>query len=194
MVITTSWLGALGPATPLPRRHMPAVSVVRTYLELTAPEQLRPADNPDATLHVERSDGASAVALSRELYRTVGADYYWRDRLSWSDEQLAAYLALPAVSVWVLYAGNEPAGFFELRAHNDGSVEIVYFGLLQRYMGRGAGKFLLTRAAEEAWRLGAERVWLHTCTLDSPAALPNYLARGFSPFRTETYTAQLPDA
>ncbi len=31
------------------------------------------------------------------------------------------------------------------------------------------------------------RVWLHTCTLDHPNALPNYLARGFTPYRTETY-------
>jgi hypothetical protein len=26
---------------------------------------------------------------------------------------------------------------------------------------------------------------LHTCTLDSPRALPNYRARGLRPFRTE---------
>ena len=30
---------------------------------------------------------------------------------------------------------------------------------------------------------------LHTCTLDGVAALPNYLARGFVPDRTEVYTA-----
>jgi len=32
-----------------------------------------------------------------------------------------------------------------------------------------------------AWAWGAAYVWLHTCTLDAPAALPNYLARGFTP-------------
>ena len=53
-------------------------------------------------------------------------------------------------------------------------------------MGRGIGKAMLTRAAEEAWALGASRVWLHTCTLDSPRALPNYQARGFEETRTET--------
>jgi len=37
------------------------------------------------------------------------------------------------------------------------------------------------------------RVWLHTCTLDDPAALPNYVARGFRPFREERYEADLPD-
>jgi hypothetical protein len=35
--------------------------------------------------------------------------------------------------------------------------------------------------------MGAKRVWLHTCTLDHAAALPNYLRRGFVPFKTEVY-------
>jgi hypothetical protein len=30
-----------------------------------------------------------------------------------------------------------------------------------------------------AWAKGVERVWLHTCTLDHPAALGFYRAQGF---------------
>jgi hypothetical protein len=56
------------------------------------------------------------------------------------------------------------------------------------------GGSLLTHAVEEAWKLGAGRVWLHTCTLDSPHALPNYRARGFRDFRTERYEADLTPA
>ena len=51
----------------------------------------------------------------------------------------------------------------------------------------------LTEAARKAFALGASRVWLHTCTLDDPAALPNYEARGFRKTRQETYQADLPD-
>jgi GNAT superfamily N-acetyltransferase len=80
------------------------------------------------------------------------------------------------------------AGYFELREHDDGSVEIAYFGLLPAFIGRGWGKYLLTRATQAAWELGPNRVWLHTCTLDHPSALPNYLKRGFRPVRTEVYT------
>jgi len=83
---------------------------------------------------------------------------------------------------------EQPAGYFELRQHENGSVEIAYFGLLPDFIGRGWGKYLLNRAVESAWLLGANRVWLHTCTLDHPAALPNYLKRGFRPVRQETYT------
>ena len=39
--------------------------------------------------------------------------------------------------------------------------------------------------------MGAERVWLHTCTLDSPRALPNYKARGFREFKRETYQTEI---
>jgi len=51
---------------------------------------------------------------------------------------------------------------------------------------------LLTCATEQAWADGANRVWLHTCTLDDKAAMPNYLKRGFQPFKTEKYTSELP--
>jgi len=33
---------------------------------------------------------------------------------------------------------------------------------------------------------GASRVWVHTCTLDHPGALPNYIARGFRVYKEET--------
>ena len=94
---------------------------------------------------------------------------------------------------WLLTWRAAPAGYFELRAPGDGAVEIAYFGLLPDYFGRRWGGHLLTRAVETAWSLGASRVWLRTCTLDHPAALPNYLRRGFQPVREETYTAHLPE-
>ena len=58
------------------------------------------------------------------------------------------------------------------------------------FTGRGLGGALLTEAVERAWAAGAARVWLHTCTFDHPAAIPNYLARGFTVFRTEEYTVR----
>ena len=36
------------------------------------------------------------------------------------------------------------------------------------------------------------RVWLHTCTLDHPGALPNYLKRGFRATGTEQYETAIP--
>ena len=172
---------------------MPSVTVVRTYLEQRAPDALRPSLSNDPAIHLVRAD-PDDVALFRELYRDVGGTYHWRDRNALSDEQLRTHFQSAGIEFWVLYHEQQAAGFFELQRHGDGSVEIVYFGLSAPFFGRGLGKHLLTRAVESAWALGANRVWLHTCTLDSPAALPNYLARGFAPYRTETYETTIPES
>jgi GNAT superfamily N-acetyltransferase len=161
-------------------------TVKRTYLEMRSPEELRPATAPDPAPEVKRLDRCP-VKLFRHLYQEVGRAYRWTDRLSWSDETVRSYLATPGVSMWLMSVNDRPAGYFELRQHEDHSVEIVYFGLLPDSIGLGLGKYLLTRAVEAAWQLGAQWVWLHTCTLDHPAALPNYLKRGFSPVREEVY-------
>lgn len=169
---------------------MPSVTVVRTYLELRDPSALRGALVDDPALRLERV-APDNIALFRELYRDVGDAYHWRDRNAVADDTLRAHFQQPTVQLWVLSHGDVPAGFFELQRHADDAVEIVYFGLTKHVFGRGFGKHLLTCAATKAWELGAKRVWLHTCTLDSPAALPNYLARGFDPFKTETYETEL---
>jgi GNAT superfamily N-acetyltransferase len=171
---------------------MSSREVRRTYLELRSPTELRPATEPASPPRITRESPCS-VDLYRALYRAVGREYHWRDRNAWTDEQLALYLARPEVVVHVVWQDGEPAGYAELLRHEDGSVEIVYFGLVRAAQGRGLGKWFLTRAVEEAWAMGANRVWLNTCTLDSPVALPNYQARGFVPYRTETYTVDLPD-
>jgi GNAT superfamily N-acetyltransferase len=129
--------------------------------------------------------------MYRFLYRTVGELYHWVDRRNWTDEEIESHLGDKSVSIWVMQEAEELAGYFELVQHKDGSVEIAYFGLLDKYLGRGLGKLLLTGAVGAAWNLGATRVWLHTCTLDHPAALPNYLARGFRQFKQERYIQQL---
>lgn len=168
------------------------MDVVRTYLELRSPDQLRRAELDDPHVRFVRRDGI-AVDRYRRLYRDVGARWHWHDRNAWSDERLAEHLARPEISVWECLVNDRSAGFFELELMSDGSVEIAYFGLAAAFIGRGIGKAMLTRAADEAWASGATRVWLHTCTLDSPNALPNYRARGFQEFRQERYVAQLSD-
>ena len=170
---------------------MPTVTVVRTYLEMASPRALRPAVVDAPSIRVVRAPPGD-VSLFRYLYEAVGGAYHWRDRNFVPDAELKAYLESPDVQLWVLYDDAAPAGFFELRRHPDDSVEISYFGLLARSFGRGLGKHLLTRAVEAAWAMNPARVWLHTCTLDSPSALPNYLARGFDPVRTETYETTIP--
>ena len=166
------------------------MEVVRTYLELNAPDQLRGAAPLPSGARVVRHDPCS-VSDYRRLYRGVGGPWHWRDRLAWDDDTLALHLTSPDIFVWELRAGDESAGYFELRRSDASEIELAYFGLMPGFIGRGFGGALLTRAVEEAWKLGANRVWLHTCTLDSPHALPNYRARGFRDYRIERYEVDI---
>ena len=170
---------------------MPPIEVTRTYLEMRSPGDLHSAGRPADAPRLERIE-ACPGSLFRYLYAEVGRAYHWTDRLSWTDEQVRVHLGDPAVSLWLLTSGAAPAGYFELRAHDDRSIEIAYFGLLPEFVGRGWGGYLLTLAVQAAWEMKPTLVWLHTCTLDHPAALPNYLKRGFQPVRKEVYATELP--
>jgi GNAT superfamily N-acetyltransferase len=158
----------------------------RTYLEMKDPAHLMHASLPDADWRVEQMRDC-APEFWRFLYAEIGRDYHWVDRLPWSIDEIRAYINDSAVSVWLLSVWSSPAGYFELRREPDSSVEIVYFGLLKHFHGRGLGGHLLTHATQRAWESGARRVWLHTNTLDHRAALPNYLKRGFTVFKTEDF-------
>jgi GNAT superfamily N-acetyltransferase len=166
------------------------VEVLRTYLEMTERGALVAAPNPDPRARIEPVFDCP-VSFFRYLYAEVGRSYHWVDRLAWSDDTVRARIANPDVTLHLLSVAGAPAGYFELERHPDDSVEIAYFGLLPEYLGRGLGKHLLSRATEAAWALGPKRVWLHTCTLDDAAALPNYLARGFRAFKTEVYETEM---
>jgi GNAT superfamily N-acetyltransferase len=166
------------------------VEVTRTYLELKTPDQLVPAKMEDPLLRFARVPVPS-VALVQRLYREVGAAYHWLDRWEWTDAQWQEWVSEFGYGIWILSYDGELAGFVEMQNQEDGSVEITLFGLLAPFHGRGLGKHMLTAAVEVAWGIGANRVWLHTCTLDDPKALPNYLARGFTQFKQEKYTTKL---
>jgi GNAT superfamily N-acetyltransferase len=182
--------------TPVADCDMPIVEVQRTYLRLDpgAGDGGRSGDPELPAGVVVAPESPCAPATYRALYRGVGAAHHWYDRAAWSDVRIDEHLARPEVRVWVMRVDGEPAGFFELEAHaDDGSMEIAYFGLLGAFHGRGLGRHLLGVAIAAATATDPSHVWLHTCTLDAPAALPNYVAQGFRPVRVERYTTTLPD-
>lgn len=166
---------------------MAEVTVERTYLELTDPAQLVPFRLEDPLLRLARVPVPS-VPLVQRLYKEVGERYHWVDRWRWPAAEWHAWVSRIGYGVWILSYDGELAGFFELKSDEEGSAEIELFGLVEKFHGRGFGKHLLTAAVEIAFAVGNRRVWLHTCTLDDPKALPNYLKRGFREFRKEVYT------
>lgn len=165
------------------------MEATRTYLELKEPGQFRPGFGDFRDIVVSRVEHPTPE-LYRECYRTVGEAYHWRDRWEWTDQQIRAHLAQPEITLHVARHrnGGALAGWYELRrVPEDHSVEIAYFGLAPGAIGRGLGKHLLSCAVRDAWAWAPARVWLHTCTLDHPHALPNYEKRGFVRYKSETY-------
>ena len=77
-------------------------------------------------------------------------------------------------------------GFYEQIFNKEKSdYEIAYFGILEEYIGKKFGGYLLSEAIKNAFKLNTKRVWLHTCSLDHKHALKNYLSRGMKIFKSE---------
>lgn len=168
------------------------VDVTTSYLEMLDPGQLRPALSDNPKLVVTRAEVPSPE-LSRFLYTSVGGDWYWVDRLGWTYSRWLDYLNRPEVQTWVAYISGTPAGYIELEAQSCNNVEIAYFGILRQFTGQRIGGHLLSVGVKQAWAMDAQRVWLHTCSLDGPYALANYQARGFQLYKEETRIQQVPD-
>ncbi|HTF51270.1 MAG TPA: GNAT family N-acetyltransferase [Pseudonocardia sp.] len=191
----------------------PSVPVTTTYLWQLSPTDLKPASTPARHANVTQVEEL-APEFARFLYTAVGGDWYWTDRLDWNLARWTEWLRRPGSEHWVAWIDGAPVGYVELAispapdssnpdlldAGSAGThVEIAYFGLLPRFVGRGLGGQLLTEGVRRAWTLHervpgcapVERLWLHTCTLDGPQALRNYLARGFQVFRTDTQDEQV---
>ena len=168
--------------------------VKRTHLELPSRAHFRPPSRPAPPGARVEHIVPCPTATWRALYRAIGERWHWHDHVARPEDELAAHLLdARVVELGLRVPDVAPpesagyAGWAELIARAPDVVEIQYFGLVPQAIGRGFGGFLLTRAVEEAWAMGAERIVLDTCTLDAPQALPNYLARGFVAVGEEWY-------
>lgn len=171
--------------------------VTTWHLEITDPAGFVPA-GPSRTPYELVRAAIPLPELNRFLYASVGAQWRWHMRLGWTYRQWLDYLDRDVVGTWVAYVDGTPAGYFELERQPADSVEIAYFGLIPAFIGQGMGGALLSDAVNAAWDFGTggrdgTRVWLHTCTLDHPAALPNYQARGFRIFDVVETLEEVPE-
>ena len=82
---------------------------------------------------------------------------------------------------------DEFIGYFELNVHhNENEIEIAYLGLLEEYINKKLGSYLLSSAIKYSFLKKPKRVWVHTCSLDHKNALNNYVSRGMKIFKKET--------
>jgi GNAT superfamily N-acetyltransferase len=160
------------------------LSDIVTYLEMTARPVRPPVPVPAGKLALMRAERCT-VPFYRFLYATVGTPWLWFERMTWSEEKLAALIEKPEVEIFVLYVGGVPAGYYELDRSDPADVELAYFGLMPEFIGQGFGAYLLRAAVDAAWQRKPNRLWVHTCTYDHPRALGVYQRAGFVVYRRE---------
>lgn len=168
-----------GATVKLVAPHVLEVTV--TYLEMKARPQLPPPPAPTLPHRIEIVPHPS-IAFYRYLYNVVGEPWLWHERRKTDDATLGALLADPNLLLQVIYAEGEPAGYAELNARRAPDIELAYFGIVPKFIGRGLGPTLLRAAIELAWSRHPRRLWVHTCSLDHPKALLCYQRAGFVPY------------
>ncbi|HEX6605041.1 MAG TPA: GNAT family N-acetyltransferase [Sphingomicrobium sp.] len=163
--------------TPLPSSELAAVV---TYLEMRERPQV---EVPPSTLDLQRLTHPEPTRY-RELFRLVGAPWLWFSRLVMDDDKLAAIVQHPQVELFAVVDGNgRDVGMLELDFREAGECELAFVGLVPDLSGLGHGRWLLDEALRRAWRDTVNRVHVHTCTLDHPAALAAYRRAGFTPYK-----------
>jgi GNAT superfamily N-acetyltransferase len=162
---------------PLPPAELAAVV---TYLEMRTPPEHA---IPPSPLSLERVQVPQPEHY-RDLFRRIGGPWLWFSRLILDNAHLAAIVQHPKVE---LYAVNDEqgreVGMLELDFREAGECELAFIGLVPELSGKGHGRWLLAEALRRAWREGVDRVHVHTCSLDHPAALSAYRRAGFIPFK-----------
>ncbi len=159
------------------------VDVTVWHLEMLAPSDRTVAAPREGlqVLHVRNP----SVAYYRFLYQAVGGEYHWLSRRKLPDSDLAAIIQHSQNELHVLHIDGAPAGMAEFNRRTPDDIEMVQFGLTTDFIGQGLGKWFLQWAIDQAWSYQPQRFWLHTCSLDHPAALPTYKKAGFKEFKRE---------
>ena len=162
-----------------------SIKVERNYLDIISLKNLSETDKPSNNFNV-RLVNPPDFQLNKFFYKQIGKKHRWVDRLIWNENQWIRYINNSNVKTYILQDGNNLAGYFEqIFDKKKLEYEIAYFGILHDYVGKRLGGYLLSEAIKKSFLMGANRVWVHTCSLDHKHALKNYLSRGMKIFKSE---------
>ena len=157
----------------------------RYYLEITSIDKLKDKQKPIDNLKIDLLKSEN-FELNKFFYKQIGKKYRWTDRLIWTDLQWSNYVSNKNLETYVIKNGEDLVGYFELIHHPEkNETELAYLGLFEDYFGKGVGGYALTTAIVKSFEKKIKRMWVHTCTLDHPNAIKNYLARGMKIFKEE---------
>tara|TARA_B100001173_G_C15830793_1_gene480371 strand:+ start:161 stop:664 length:504 start_codon:yes stop_codon:yes gene_type:complete len=165
------------------------IQIERNYLEIKSISELVVKNKPSNDLYLKKVNPPN-FQLNKFFYKEVGKKHSWTDRLVWNDKNWIEYLENSRVNTYILKSNKNFIGYFEQIFDKDNfDCEIAYFGILEEYIGKQLGGYLLSEAIKKSFYIGSKRIWVHTCSLDHKNALQNYLSRGMKIFKSETLKA-----
>lgn len=156
------------------------IANVVTYLEMTEKPDWPnlPTSHPNLTLRQNREFDLDQY---RALFREVGEKWLWSSRLGYNDAKLSSRVHAENVELFEVIFEGCVAGVVELCRHSPEDIELAFFGLKPEFTGQGLGRDLMQMTLKQAWTTEAQKLWLHTCTFDHPAALKFYQSCDFRP-------------
>ena len=162
------------------------MKIDRYYLEINSIKNLNKVKSPEKNLVLEKVEPPN-IELNKFFYKNVGKNHRWVDRLVWDNLKWISYLENKNVHTYILKLNKDLVGYFEIiQDFSSNNFEIAYFGILDEYIGKKFGGFLLSEAIKICFELKSKKVWVHTCSLDHKHALKNYLNRGMKIFKEES--------
>ncbi len=121
--------------------------------------------------------------LCRSLFVAIGTPWLW-SRAFVSAHDSTADSVDSASDTYFARLEQRSIGIVAFEDRQGCDVEITWFGLTPDATGRNLGRSVMAAALAHAWRSSPNRVWLHTCSFDHPAATRFYSGCGFVPYAT----------
>ena len=113
--------------------------VTVTYLEMHEPKEF-PVQLPGTRFDLMLRP--VSVEEYRKYYYSVGEQHFWLDRMVMPDEELHKKINAANVDIFSFYIGDEAAGYIEFVKEKN-YVEILYFGITPKFIGKGFGKLIV---------------------------------------------------
>ena len=125
------------------------IEINRYYLEIHSPQELKESKKLSDEFKIFQINPPN-FQLNKFFYKNVGKKYHWVDRLIWTNVQWIEYVNDTKVNTYILKHLNDMVGYFELIYHKKSNeVEIAYLGLLEEYLHKKLGSFLLSSALKK---------------------------------------------
>lgn len=167
------------------------LATVVTSLEMLAKPALPPHEDKPGWELVKKDRPDTEWYL--DLYRRIGEEWLWFSRAVMPAAELSKIIGDPKVEIYALEIDGKAQGLLELDYRTDKECELAFLGVTDEIIGNGAGKWMMNHAIDKAWNGDdIDRLWIHTCTLDHPRALPFYIRSGFKPYSRQLEIADDP--